>query len=120
MSPSRFQENNMSHVAIPLEVMSHVTKPQKAPCRPVNVRGVCHLTCRATYIVISMHVGLYVDSRFKIQEGLLTNVHEYIHVTKLFANQTSNSHKYKYIYLVNKCANKFLCWPFAARSATRI
>ena len=32
--------------------------------------------------------------RFKIQEGLLTNVQEYIHVTKLFTNQTSNSHKY--------------------------
>ena len=28
------------------------------------------------------------DSRFKIQEGLLTNVHEYIHVTKLFASLT--------------------------------
>ena len=33
------------------------------------------------------------DSRFKIQEGLLTYVQEYIHVTKLFANQTLNSCK---------------------------
>ena len=35
---------------------------------------------------------MIIDSRFK--KVLLTNVQEYIHVTKMFANQILNSHKY--------------------------
>ena len=57
-------------------------------------------------------------SRFKIQEGLLTNVQEYIHVTKLFVSLTSNSHSHTLAgvpttYLWNSVAAKIYMWKSA-------
>ena len=63
-----------------------------------------HLTRNLRIHLASLHENRALNTThceksepIKIQEGLLTNVQEYSHVTKLFASQTSNSHLHKYI-----------------------
>ena len=50
---------------------------------------------------INLAISKWTDSRvmIKIQEGLLTNVQEYIHVTNLFVSLISNSHSHDFYIL---------------------